>query len=94
MWPKPSEQEKKKNLWTSCSVEGKQKEGTGCARKVDKVRMSWEEKTERPLGESGWGEMEIVKERTGGGRKRKKEDEQTNASLGNRCNQLRQSAND
>lgn len=56
--------------------------------------MSWEEKKERLLGESGWGEMEMVNERTGGGREPKKEDAQTNASLGNRCNQLSQSAND
>lgn len=58
-------------------------------QKVDELKISWEENKK----EGGWGTRERVKEKTRGGRE-KKEDAQTNASLGNRCNQLSQSAND
>lgn len=76
--------------------DGERKHG-GLWEKVGEVRIRWEEKEkdcvgrERVGGKGGWERKRGLEV---GGKERKKEDAQTNASLGNRCNQLSQSAND
>lgn len=71
---------------------------------VEKLSGGWKEgmqsenkiggERERLCWESRWVGSEGGSEREDWGWEGKKEDAQTNASLGNRCNQLSQSAND